>query len=149
MCIYLAPTTNYTSQRGPIVIVSHRPAPVFRLLGLDTERISVPFSSKGVNHMAYLAHVVTVVWCALLFVQQLCRRFQTEQTFRLSATVPRPTEAVPLISRRAVRRRHYRQRINLRKLPGRQWESCPQTLRTVATDNDKDERLYRIGHRGL
>ena len=28
--------------------------------------------------------------------------------------------------------------LNLRKLPGRQWESCPQTLRTAATDNDKD-----------
>ena len=28
--------------------------------------------------------------------------------------------------------------LNLRKLPGRQWESCPQTLRTDATDNDKD-----------
>ena len=28
----------------------------------------VPFSSKGVNHMSYLAHVVTVVWCVLLFV---------------------------------------------------------------------------------
>ena len=28
--------------------------------------------------------------------------------------------------------------LNLKKLPGRQWESCPQTLRTDATDNDKD-----------
>ena len=28
--------------------------------------------------------------------------------------------------------------LNRRKLPGRQWESCPQTLRTAATDNDKD-----------
>ena len=32
---------------------------------LDIKRISVPFFSKGVNHMAYLAHVVTVVWCVL------------------------------------------------------------------------------------
>ena len=39
-----------------------------QLLGLDTERIIVPFSSKGVNHMAYLAHVATDVWCVLLFV---------------------------------------------------------------------------------
>ena len=37
-------------------------------LGLDTEWIIVPFSSKGVNHMAYLAHQATVVWRVLLFV---------------------------------------------------------------------------------
>ena len=35
---------------------------------LPTVIIRVPFSSKGVNHMAYLAHVTTVVWCVLLFV---------------------------------------------------------------------------------
>ena len=39
-----------------------------RLLGLDTERIIVPFSSKGVNHMAYQEREATVVWCVLLFV---------------------------------------------------------------------------------
>ena len=32
------------------------------------ERIILPFSSKGVNYMAYLSHVATVVWCVLLFV---------------------------------------------------------------------------------
>ena len=48
-----------------------------RQLGLDTERIIVPFSSKGVNHMAYLAHVATVVSCVSLLVWQLCHRFQT------------------------------------------------------------------------
>ena len=36
-------------------------------LGLDTERIIVPFSSKGVNHMAYLANFATVVWWKLKF----------------------------------------------------------------------------------
>ena len=35
---------------------------------LPTVIIRVPFSSKGVNHMAYLAHVATVIWCVLLFV---------------------------------------------------------------------------------
>ena len=35
---------------------------------LPTVIIRVPFSSKGVNHMAYLAHVATVVGCVLLFV---------------------------------------------------------------------------------
>ena len=58
----------YTSQRGFVVVVSYGPAPLLRQLGLDTERIIVPFSSKGVNHIAYLAHVATVVWCVLLFV---------------------------------------------------------------------------------
>ena len=37
-----------------------------QLLGLDTERIIVPFASKDVNHMAYLAHVATFLWCVLL-----------------------------------------------------------------------------------
>ena len=68
LCIYLAPYEYYTPQRSPVVTVSYEPAPLLRQLGLDTERISVPFSSKVVNHMAYLADVATVVWCVLLFV---------------------------------------------------------------------------------
>ena len=43
MYLFSPLTSNYTPQRGPIVIVSYGPAPVCRLLGLDTERISVPF----------------------------------------------------------------------------------------------------------
>ena len=62
MCIYLAPYEYYTPQRGPVVILSYWPAPLLRQLCLDTERISVPFSSKCVKHMAYLAHVGTVVY---------------------------------------------------------------------------------------
>ena len=110
--------------------MSYGPAPVFRLLGLDAERISVPFSSKGVNHMAYLAHVVTVVWCVLLFIKQLCHRFQTQPTFRLSATVPRPTEALldrsPLFHVAQYGDDIIGRELNLRKLPDRQWESRPQ-----------------------
>ena len=53
---------------GPLH-VSYRPAPLLWQLGLDTERIIVPFSSKGVNRMTYLAHAVTVVWFELLFVK--------------------------------------------------------------------------------
>ena len=68
LCIYLAPYEYYTPQRGPVVVVSYGPAPLMQLLGLDTERIIVPFFSKGVNHMSYLAHVATDVWCVLLFV---------------------------------------------------------------------------------
>ena len=41
------------------VVVSYGPAPLLRQLGLDTKGTIVPFSSKGVNHMAYLAHVAT------------------------------------------------------------------------------------------
>ena len=59
----------YTPHRGPVVVVvSYGPAPLLRQLGLDTERIIVPFSSKGVSHVAYLAHVATVVRRVLLFV---------------------------------------------------------------------------------
>ena len=67
-CFYLALDEYYTPQRGPVVIVACGPAPLLQQLGLDTERISVPFFLKGVNHMAYLAHVVTAVWWVLLFV---------------------------------------------------------------------------------
>ena len=35
---------------------------------LPTVIIRVPFSSKGMNRMAYLANMATVVWCVLLFV---------------------------------------------------------------------------------
>ena len=53
---------------GPVAAVSYEPAHLLRQLGLATERFIVPFSSKGVNRMAYRAHVVTDVWCVLLFV---------------------------------------------------------------------------------
>ena len=66
--VLFSPYEYYIPQRGPVVIVSYEPAPFLRLLGLNTERIIVPFSSKGVNHTAYLAHVTTDVWCILLFV---------------------------------------------------------------------------------
>ena len=36
---------------GRLVVVTYAPAPLMRQLGLDTERIIVPFSSKGVNHV--------------------------------------------------------------------------------------------------
>ena len=49
-----------------------------------------------------IAHVATVVWCVLLFVEQLCHHFQTSPTFQLSATVSRQTVVAPLILRRAV-----------------------------------------------
>ena len=39
-----------------------------RLPGLDTEWIIVHFSSKGMNHIMYLAHMDTVIWYVLLFV---------------------------------------------------------------------------------
>ena len=57
-----------TPHRGPVVVVSYRPAPLLWQLGLDKERIIVPFSSKGVNRMANLTHVATDVWCVCLFV---------------------------------------------------------------------------------
>ena len=58
----------YTPPRDLIIVVSYVPAPLLQQLGLETERIIVPFSSKGANNTAYLAHVVTVAWCVLLFV---------------------------------------------------------------------------------
>ena len=53
----------YTPYRSPVVILSYGPEPLLRQLGLDTELIIVPFSSKDMNHVAYLAHVATVVRC--------------------------------------------------------------------------------------
>ena len=54
-----------------VVVVSYGPAPLLRLLGLDTERIIVPFSSKGVNHVAYLARVAIVMWCATVCITDM------------------------------------------------------------------------------
>ena len=56
---------------------------------LPTVIIRVPFSSKGVNHMAYLAHVTQ------LYGVCYCLSNSCVIVFRLSATVPRPTEAAP------------------------------------------------------
>ena len=53
---------------GGLVVVSYGSAPLLRQLCLDTERIIIPFSSKGVNHIGYLAHVATVEGCVLRFV---------------------------------------------------------------------------------
>ena len=53
----------YMPHQGLVVVVSYVPAPLLRLLGLDTERIIVPFSSKDVSSMVYLACMATVTWC--------------------------------------------------------------------------------------
>ena len=58
----------YTRHQGPVVVVSDGPAPLLRQLVLDTERIIVPFFSKGVNRMAYRARAATDVRRMLLFV---------------------------------------------------------------------------------
>ena len=55
----------------------------------------------------------------------------------------------PLISRRAVRRRHYRPRIKSQKTARSAAGVEPTTFRTAATDDDRDLRLHRNGHRGL
>ena len=67
MYLFIPLRVLYTPHRG-LIVVSYGPAPLLRLLGLDTERIAVPFSSKGVNRMVYPAHAATVVTCVLLFV---------------------------------------------------------------------------------
>ena len=66
LCIYLAPYEYYILLT--VVVVSYGFAPLTRLLDLDTEGITVPFSSNGMNRMAYLAHVDTTVRCLLPFV---------------------------------------------------------------------------------
>ena len=42
------------------MVVSYGPAPLLRQRGLDTKHIIVPFSSKGVNYVAYPAHLANV-----------------------------------------------------------------------------------------
>ena len=56
-----------TPHRDTRCVVSYGPAPLMRLLDLDTERIIVSFFSKGVNHTAYLAHVSSVAWWVFQF----------------------------------------------------------------------------------
>ena len=77
---------DHTNDRGPVVVVPYgqhhyltstsmnilmTEAPFLLCrMGSTTiaERIILPFSSKSMNHMAYLAHVATVVWCILPIV---------------------------------------------------------------------------------
>ena len=91
-----------------------------RLLGFDTERIIVPFSLKSMNHMAYITHVVTDVWCVRVcyclsnsyaIVIRHSRRFNNHAAIQFRDR----QKPHPLNSRRAVRRRHYRPRMKSQK----------------------------------
>ena len=119
-CVFIEPPTSIIySSPGLVVVVSHKPAPLMRQLGSDKERIIVPFFSKGVNHMAYLARVVTVVSCVCYCLSNSYGIvFRHNQHSNYRPQFQDRQKPHPLISRRAVRRRHYRPRI-LRKLPGR------------------------------
>ena len=139
----------YTSHRGPVFVVTYGPAPLLRQLGLDTERIIVYFSSKGVNHVEYRASVVEVVWCVPQFVYQLCHRIQTHRHFNYRSQFQYRQKPHPLISSRAVRRRHYRPRIKYQKTARSTVGVEPKTFRTAATGDDADQCLYRNDHRGL
>ena len=86
----------------------------------------MPFSSKDVNHMAYLAHVATVVWCAnvcltamppfsdMTDVSTFCHSFKTHRSRTCLFHIAQYGDNI--IGRQ----------LNLRKLPGRYWESNPQ-----------------------
>ena len=75
--------------------------------------------------------------------------FQTQPRFQPSATVSRPTEAALPYFTRAVQGRHYRPTIKSQKTAHSVAGVEPTTFRTAATDDDKDQRLYRNCHRGL
>ena len=59
--IYYYNVMDYVPHRSHAVVMQYGSAPLLRQRGLRTERIVVPYS-KGVNHMADLANVATVVW---------------------------------------------------------------------------------------
>ena len=126
------------------------PAPLLRRLGLDAERIIVLFSAKGVNRMAYLAHVVTVVWCVCCCLSNsYAIVFRHNRRFNCRSQFHDRQKPNPLISRRAVRRRHYRPRFKSQKTARSVVGVEPTNFRTAATDYYKDKRLYRDGHRRL
>ena len=69
LCIYLAAYEYCIRLTGASLLLCHmRHYQLMWHLSLDTEWIIVSFSSKGLNHRAYLAHIATAVWCVLLFV---------------------------------------------------------------------------------
>ena len=115
-------TLLYTPQRGPVVDVSYGSVQLLGQLGLDSEWIIVLLSSKGVNNIAYLAHMwpqlYHVLYClsnsyAIFFRHN--RQFNYRPQFQ-DWQLPQP-----LISHRTERRRHYRPKIKSRwkKLPDR------------------------------
>ena len=119
MCIYLASNSSL----GPVVVLSYGPASLLRQLDLHTDWIIVPFSSKGVNHMAYLALwpqsygvcycLYLALWpqsygeCYCLYLALWPQSYGEcyclsnnyaivfRHNFKLSATVSKPTEAAP------------------------------------------------------
>ena len=141
----------YISQRVPLLLCRTGPAGTTNAAAcFDTERMIVTFSSKGVNHISYLAHVITVAWCVCY---RLCNSYAI--VFRRNRHINyRPQfqdrqRPHILISRRAVRRRrHYRQIIESQQTARSVVGVEPTTFRTAATDDDKDWRLYRNSHRG-
>ena len=63
MYILITPYEYYILLTVNLLLLLYGPAPVLQQLGLDTEPIIVPFSSKRLNHMAYLINVDTVILC--------------------------------------------------------------------------------------
>ena len=78
--------------------------------------------------MAYLAHVVTVIWCVCYCLSNsYAIVFRHNRRFSYRRKFQDRQKPHPLISRRAVRIRHSRPRIkSRRKLSGRQWELNPK-----------------------
>ena len=126
----------YTQQRDPVVVVSYGPDSLLRLLGLDTERIIVPFSSKGVNHMAYLAHVATVVWCATVCLTVVPSFSDITDTSTIGHRFK--TDRNPLFHVAQYLRRHYRPTIKSQKTARSVVGVELTTFPTAATDDDKD-----------
>ena len=114
--------------------------------------VSTHVVNKDLYIMAYLAHEATDVWS----VSVVC--LTVKPSFSDIADVPtighnfktdRIINPHLLISRRAVRRRHYRQRIKSQKTARSVVRVEPTTFRTAVTNDDWDKRIYWKGHRDL
>ena len=123
----------YTPHRGPVVVVSYGPTQLIRLLGLDTQRIIGPLPTKGVNHMAYLAHLATLCTTVCLRVTPSSSDITDVSTIGHSFKTDR--SRAPSFH---VRRRHYRPIIKSQKTARSVVGVEPTTFQTAATDDDKD-----------
>ena len=148
-CVFRPVRILYTPQRDPVVM-SYGPAPLLGELGLYTERIIVPFSHRKAwttRVPSPCSHGCTV--CDTVCLTVMPAFSDTTDVSTIGHSFKTDRSRIPLISRRPARRRHYWPIIKSQKTARSVAGVEPTTFRTAATDDDKDWRLYRNGHRGL
>ena len=119
---------------------------------LPTVIIRVPFSSKGVNHMAYLTSCMVCATVSLTVVPSFS---DITDVSTIGHSFKTDRSCIPLFHVAQYGDDIIGRELNLRKLPGRQWESNPQpseqlrqiTIKTSAS-TETATAAYMPSHTG-